>query len=154
MPAGWTTSGMNELPRGVHRIVANAANPATVADTWKVAFYDATATINADTQTYSATNEVTGGGYVAGGATVTPTISEITVGGKKRIAITFPDIEYTSSPTFSFKYAILYNATAGRGNRVIGWWSWTATQTASGSTYSIGPKGDTNMPPLVLRPPA
>ena len=141
---------MDELIRGVHRLLAHAATPATVADTWKIAFYTSSATINSDTSTYATTNEVTGGGYVAGGATVIFTKSELTVGGVKKIALTFPDIEYTNNPTFTFRYAILYNATAGRGNRVLGWWSWTTDQTASGTTYSIGAKGDTTMPPLLI----
>ena len=150
MPAGFTTTGIKEVIQGVHRLGAHPGTPTTVRDTWKIAFYDATATIGADTSTYSATNEVSGGGYVAGGATITPIITEITVGGVKKQSVSFADIEYSSSPTFSFKYAILYNATAGRGNRVLAWWSWTTTQTASGTTYSIGPKGDTTMPPLLF----
>ena len=43
----------------------------SAADTFKAALYVTTATVNAATTAYSATNEVSGTGYTAGGITVT-----------------------------------------------------------------------------------
>ena len=43
----------------------------STADTFKAALYVTTATVNAATTAYSATNEVSGTGYTAGGITVT-----------------------------------------------------------------------------------
>lgn len=43
----------------------------TAADTYKIALYTTAATNGAGTTAYSATNEVTGTGYTAGGATLT-----------------------------------------------------------------------------------
>ena len=152
MPAGFTISGVRETIRGVHRLEANAANPITLVSTWKIALFTAAATgIGADLQLYSTTNEVTGGGYVAGGATITPIVTEITLtGGIKAISVSFADIEYTSSPTFSFKHAVLYNASNAGALRALAWHTWNTTQTARGTTYSIGPKGDAQMPPWLF----
>jgi len=49
----------------------NVARSANTADTFKAALYVTTATVNAATTAYSATNEVSGTGYTAGGITVT-----------------------------------------------------------------------------------
>ena len=149
MPNQWTNSGKEECLKGVHIFVANAANPRTVADTFKVAFFTNAATLTAATTQYGTTNEVSGGGYVAGGATVIPTFTQVTIDGRVRTAIRWDDIEYTSSPTFVFRKALLYNATAGKGNKAIGVWEWTSDQNAAGTTYSIGPKAAINMSPLI-----
>lgn len=55
------TSFKSDLLAGTH----------TAADTYKIALYTSTATNGAATTAYSATNEVTGAGYTAGGATLT-----------------------------------------------------------------------------------
>lgn len=46
-----------------------------LVDTIKIALYDNTATLNASTDAYTATGEVTGSGYTAGGNTLTPTVT-------------------------------------------------------------------------------
>lgn len=43
-------------------------------DVYKIALYTQNATLNAQTNAYSATNETSGGSYVAGGAIITPTV--------------------------------------------------------------------------------
>ena len=40
--------------------------------TYKIALYDALATINSETTAYTTTNEITGNGYVAGGKVYLP----------------------------------------------------------------------------------
>ena len=55
------TSFKKELLLGVHRFGTNAA------DTMKLALYTSSATLDATTTAYSATNEVSGTGYSAGG---------------------------------------------------------------------------------------
>ena len=150
MPGAYTDTGLKELLQGVHVFAAHSATPATVADTFKVAFYQATATIGKATSVYSATGEVTGGGYTAGGIAIVPTLTEVTINSVKKQGLTFSPIEFVNNPTFSFKYAILYNTTAGHGNRVFGYWEWTTTQTAQGTTYSVRGKRSMTMPPILF----
>ena len=77
-------------------------------DTFKLALYTSSATLDATTTAYSATNEVANSGtYAAGGGTltnVTPTTSGTT-------AFTdFDDISFTSA-TINARGALIYNST-------------------------------------------
>ena len=46
-------------------------------DTFKIALYTNSATLNADTTAYTSTGEVTDAGYTAGGNTLTPTVGTL-----------------------------------------------------------------------------
>ena len=66
------TSFLGQLLSAGHNFNStNVARSANTADTFKAALYVTTATVNAATTAYSATNEVSGTGYTAGGITVT-----------------------------------------------------------------------------------
>ena len=58
-----TTSFKEELYKGVHDLTT---------DIIKIALYTADANLNADTTVYTASNEASGGNYVAGGSTLSP----------------------------------------------------------------------------------
>lgn len=64
------TSFKTEILNGIHALGTTVTRGATTADTFKAALYVATATLSASTASYSATNEVSGTGYTAGGITV------------------------------------------------------------------------------------
>jgi intracellular septation protein A len=67
------TSFKVDLLNAVHAFNATGipAHTAATADTFKAALYLASATVNATTTAYSATNEASGTNYTAGGVTVT-----------------------------------------------------------------------------------
>lgn len=65
------TSFKVELLNGIHALGTTVTRGATTADTLKAALYLASATVNASTTAYSATGEVSGTNYTAGGVTVT-----------------------------------------------------------------------------------
>ena len=65
------TSFMGELMTATHNFGTAPLRAATTADTFKGALYLASATYNASTTAYSATGEVSGTNYTAGGVTVT-----------------------------------------------------------------------------------
>jgi hypothetical protein len=65
------TSFKVESMTGQHAMGTTVVRGSTAADVWKAALYLATATVNASTTAYSATNEVSGAGYTAGGVTFT-----------------------------------------------------------------------------------
>jgi len=65
------TSFKTEILNGIHALGTSVVRAGTTADTLKAALYLASATVNAATTAYSATGEVSGAGYTAGGVTVT-----------------------------------------------------------------------------------
>jgi len=65
------TSFLGELMTATHNFGTAPTRGTSAADTFKGALYLASATLNASTTAYSATGEVTGTNYTAGGVTVT-----------------------------------------------------------------------------------
>ena len=95
------TSFKKELLYGVHDF--DLAN----GDTFKIALYDNNASFNAATTAYTATDEVSGTGYSAGGGALTnvdPTSSGTT-------ALTDFQDETFSSATITARGALIYNTT-------------------------------------------
>jgi hypothetical protein len=96
------TSFKDELLEGVHDFRSSGG------DTFKLALYTSSATLDATTTAYSATNEVgNSGSYSAGGGTLT-NISPTTSG---TTAFTdFDDLSFTSA-TITARGALIYNTT-------------------------------------------
>ena len=149
---GLTDSGFLQLVQGgIHILEASQLGTIrTNADRFKMAFYAPAASIGKATEAYSATNEVAGGGYTAGGADVVPDVVSFLDGLIRKVRITFPDIEYTNSPTFTAGFALLYNATNGKNNASIAFWDFAPAVTATGTTFSFGPQAAANMAPIVF----
>ncbi len=87
-------------------------------DTLKMALYTAFADIGPLTTAYTATNEVTGTGYVAGGVAVTgATISTETTGfNAGTVYVDFNDVSWPGAD-FTARGALIYNVT--RSNKSI-----------------------------------
>ena len=104
------TSFKSELMSAVH----DFDNPG--GNTFKIALYTSSATLGASTTAYSATNEVaTGGGYTAGGNTLTsvsPTTSGTTA------YVDFADTTWANS-TITANGALIYNANASNAAVVV-----------------------------------
>jgi hypothetical protein len=120
------TSFKVELLKGVH-------NFSTGGSSFKLALYTATATLDATTTAYSATNEVANSGsYTAGGGTltnVTPTAIGTT-------AITdFADLSFTTA-TITARGALLYNDTA-TGDPAVAVLDFGANKTSTSGTFTI-----------------
>lgn len=76
-------------------------------DVYKIALYESTATLNKDTTAYTASGEVEGDGYTAGGAE----LSGYTAGaGTDKAWIDFADPVWTSA-TLTARGALIYNST-------------------------------------------
>ena len=96
------TSFKKELLEAKHNFLASGGN------SFKLALYTSSATLGAATTAYSATNEASGTGYSAGGATLTninPTSSGTTG------FTDFDDLTFSSS-TITANGALIYNDTA------------------------------------------
>jgi hypothetical protein len=103
------TSFKQELLTATHDFTNSTGN------TFKLALYTNSASFDASTTAYTATNEVAGTGYSAGGGTltnVTPTTSGTT-------ALTdFADLTF-SSATITARGALIYNDTAAGDPSVV-----------------------------------
>ena len=126
-----TTSFKKELFEAVHNFTSH---------TIKIALYDSTATLNADTTTYSDgdTGQVANGnGYDTGGKELTkvaPASSGTTA------FIDFSDTTWGSS-TFTARGALIYNSSAS--NKTIAVLDFGSDKTTSNSTFTVTfPTGD------------
>lgn len=101
-------------------------------DTFKIALYDNNASFTAATTAYTATDEVTGTGYTAGGNTLTridPTSSGTT-------AFTdFADTTWSSS-TITARGALIYNSTAA-GNPAVVVLDFGADKTSTNGDFTV-----------------
>lgn len=110
------TSFMGELLTATHNFGTAPTRGSGTADTFKAALYEATATINASTTAYTASGEVSGANYSAGGVTITawnaPTATNTSA--TAGIAFTTPttSITYTNvTLSTAFNAVLIYNST-------------------------------------------
>jgi hypothetical protein len=116
-----TTSFKTELYQAVHNMLT---------DTLKIALYTANADLNAATTVYSTTNEVTGGGYVAGGVTLTG----VTLNSDGYTAyINFNNVVFNAAVTS--RCALIYNVT--RGNKSIAVLDFGSDKTSTNFTITM-----------------
>lgn len=133
------TSFKSEIMTALHALGTTVTRGATTADTVKAALYLTTATVNAATSAYSATNEVTGTGYTAGGVTVTnataPTTSGTTAYWTPSASIVFTTV--TVGPT---DCVLLYNST--QSNRAIAAYTFSSQTVTAGTLTLTMPTND------------
>lgn len=122
-----TTSFKEELYEGVHNLLT---------DTLKIALYTAYADLGQATTAYTTSNEVSGGGYVAGGET----LSGVTVMSSGSTAyVSFSPVSWTDA-TFTARGALIYNAS--KANRSIAVLNFGADRTGSGVFTITFPPND------------
>jgi hypothetical protein len=120
------TSFKVEILKGVHNFSASGG------DTFKIALYTDAASFTAATTAYTATNEVTGTGYTAGGGTlvnVEPTSSGTTA------LLDFNDFTF-STATITARGALIYNDTAV-GNPAVAVLDFGADKTSTAGDFTI-----------------
>lgn len=120
------TSFKVELLKGIHNFSASGG------DTFKIALYTSSATLDASTTAYSVTNEVSGSGYTAGGNTLTnvdPTSSGTTA------FLDFDDTTW-STATITARGALIYNSTAA-GNPAVAVLDFGADKTSTAGDFTV-----------------
>jgi hypothetical protein len=105
--------------------------------TYKIALYDALATINSETTAYTTDNEITGTGYVAGGNVLTPTVGSDT--SNNTAFVTFANVTW-SPANFTAAGALIYNSTTNASVAVL---SFGGEKTAT-TTFTIAFPADTS----------
>ena len=119
------TSFKQEILVGTHNFTTSTG------DTFKIALYTSSATLGAGTTAYSATNEVSGTGYTAGGntlTTVTPTTSGTTA------LVDFADTSW-SNASFTARGALIYNSS--KSNKAVAVLDFGGDKTVSAGTFTI-----------------
>lgn len=133
------TSFMGELMTATHNFGTAPTRGTSTADTFKAALYLATATVNASTTAYSATNEVSGTNYTAGGVSIsawnspTATNTSSTAG----VAFTTPttSITYTNvTLSTAFDCVLIYNST--QSNKAVSVHTF-GSQTITAGTFTL-----------------
>ena len=128
------TSFKGDLLQAVHNFGTAPTRAGTGADTFKGALYFATASLGAATTAYSATGEVTGTNYTAGGNTVTnataPTTSGTTGYWTPSASLAFTNVTITTA----FDTVLLYNST--QSNKAVAVFTF-GSQTITAGTFTL-----------------
>jgi len=111
-----TTSFMGELMTATHNFGTAPVRASGATDSFKAALYLTSATVNASTTAYSASNEVSGTGYSAGGVAVTfgtpPTATNSSVTAGVAFVTPSASITYTGvTLATAFDAVLIYNST-------------------------------------------
>jgi hypothetical protein len=125
------TSFKVEILNGLHAFGTSVIRASTGADVFKIALYTSAATLGAGTTAYSATNEVSGTGYTAGGNTLTnvaPSASGTTA------LLDFADTTWTSA-SITANGALIYNST--QANRAVAALAFGGDKTSTGGSFTI-----------------
>jgi hypothetical protein len=127
-----TTSFKKELYTAVHNLST---------DTIKIALYTANADLNEDTTVYSATNEVSGTGYTAGGETMTG----VAISSSGYVAYAnWNNVSWTAALTA--RCALIYNVT--QGNKSIAVLDFGSDKTST-TTFTITMPANTSTTALI-----
>jgi hypothetical protein len=126
-----TTSFKVELPQGIHNF-----GP-TAPDTFKIALYTAAANLDAATAVYATAGEVVGAGYVAGGNTLTISVTPVAANNSAGMPTSYWSFANSSwaGATFTARGALIYNST--EGNKSVAVLDFGADKTVSNTTFQI-----------------
>jgi len=126
-----TTSFKVELLQAVHNF-----GP-TTPDTFKIALYTAASDIGPATTAYTATNEVVGTGYTAGGNTLVISTGPTSGNSTASIPTAFVSFSNTSwaSSTITARGALIYNST--QGDKSVAVLDFGADKTTTNATFLI-----------------
>jgi hypothetical protein len=129
------TSFKGELLNAYHNFSAtNPARTLNTADSFKAALYLASATMNASSTAYTATGEVTGTNYTAGGVAITAWNAPAT-GGTTGYTTPTASITYTTvTLTTAFDAVLIYNNT--QANRAVSVHTF-GSQTVTAGTFTL-----------------
>ena len=126
------TSFKVDLLNGVHAFGTTVTRGSTNADTFYIALYTSSATLNSTTTAYSATNEVSGTGYSAGGNSLT--VSQTPTSTSTTAWLDFADSTWASS-TITANGALIYNAT--NSNKAVAVLAFGGDKTSTNGDFTI-----------------
>ena len=133
------TSFLGEVLTATHNFGTAPTRGTSAADTFKAALYLSSATINASTTAYSATNEVSGTNYSAGGVTVTNATPPASTNSSATAGVGYwtpsASITYTNvTLTTAFDCVLIYNST--QSNKAVSVHTF-GSQTITAGTFTL-----------------
>jgi hypothetical protein len=133
------TSFLGELMTATHNFGSSPIRAAATADTFKGALYLVSATLNASTTAYSATGEVTGTNYTAGGVTVTNATAPSSTNSSSTAGVGYwtpsASLVYTNvTLTTAFDTVLIYNST--QSNKAVSVHTF-GSQTITAGTFTL-----------------
>lgn len=131
------TSFKVDILNGIHAFGTSVVRGATTADSFKAALYLATATMDATATAYTATNEVSGAGYSAGGVDLTGATDWIAPSSTSTTAFSTPtaSIVYTTvTLATAFDAVLIYNST--QSNKAVSVHTF-GSQTVTAGTFTL-----------------
>ena len=102
------------------------------ADTFKIALYTSSATLDATTTAYSTTNETSGTGYTAGGNTLT--VSTTPTSSGTTAYISFSNTTW-STASITARGALIYNST--NANKAVAVLDFGSDKTSTAGDFTI-----------------
>ena len=146
-----TTSFMGELMTATHNFGTAPVRATGATDSFKAALYLTTATVNASTTAYSASNEVSGTNYVAGGVAVTmgtvPTATNSSATAGVAFVTPSASITYTTvTLATAFDAVLIYNST--QSNKAVSVHTF-GSQTVTAGTFTLTMPSNTTSTALI-----
>jgi hypothetical protein len=146
-----TTSFMGELMTATHNFGTAPVRATGATDAFKAALYLTTATVNASTTAYSASNEVSGTGYSAGGVAVTfgtpPTATNSSTTAGVAFVTPSASITYTTvTLATAFDAVLIYNST--QSNKAVSVHTF-GSQTITAGTFTLTMPANTTSTALI-----
>lgn len=114
-------------------------------DTFKIALYTSSAALSQTVTAYTATNEVSGTGYTAGGNTLTVSVSPTSANNSSGIGTAYISFSNTTWPasTITARGALIYNSS--KANRAVAVLDFGADKATSNDTFAVNfPTADAN----------
>ena len=130
---------MGELMTATHNFGTAPTRGTSATDTFKAALYLTSATVDAATTAYSASNEVSGTGYSAGGVTVTAATPPTATNSSATAGVAFftpsASITYTTvTLATAFDAVLIYNST--QSNKAVSVHTF-GSQTITAGTFTL-----------------
>jgi hypothetical protein len=114
--AGITTSFKTEMLSGIHALSTSVVRAGTTPDSFKAALYLTSGSVSPASTVYTASDEVSGSGYAAGGVDLTGAQDWIAPSATGTTVFTTPtaSIVYTTvTLATAFNAVMIYNSTQG-----------------------------------------
>jgi hypothetical protein len=127
------TSFKVEILDGIHNFGTGVVRATTAADSFKIALYTNSASLDASTTVYTATGEVSSLNYTAGGKALT--ISTVPTSGGTTAFLSFSSPVTWSAVSFTARGALIYNVT--QGNKAVAVLDFGADQTVTGGDFNV-----------------
>lgn len=133
-----------QLLEGIHDFGDNSVYPPAGGDTFKLALYTSSATLDSSTTVYSSSNEASGTGYTPGGATLTNL--GVSLSGTTAY-LSFDNYTWTTA-TISAAGALIYNAS--QGNKAVAVLSFGVTYSSTAGNFTITFPANTSTTAVII----